>query len=37
MTFREVAGALGIGENTAASRYRYAMAKLREWVRRDPE
>jgi len=29
-TFREMAGALGVSANTAASRYRYAMAKLRE-------
>jgi RNA polymerase sigma-70 factor (ECF subfamily) len=30
MTFEEVAGALGISPNTAASRYRYGLAKLRE-------
>ena len=29
-TFREMAGELGVGVNTAASRYRYAMAKLKE-------
>lgn len=30
MTFREIAGLLDISPNTAASRYRYAIAKLRE-------
>jgi RNA polymerase sigma-70 factor, ECF subfamily len=29
LTFREIAAALGISANTAASRYRYALAKLR--------
>ena len=32
MTFAEVAQALDIPANTAASRYRYAMEKLREWL-----
>jgi RNA polymerase sigma-70 factor (ECF subfamily) len=29
LTFAEIAGALGISQNTAASRYRYALAALR--------
>ncbi|MBI5386357.1 MAG: sigma-70 family RNA polymerase sigma factor [Verrucomicrobia bacterium] len=29
LTFREIAGALGIPANTAASRYRYGLAELR--------
>jgi RNA polymerase sigma-70 factor (ECF subfamily) len=29
LTFNEIAGALGISQNTAASRYRYALANLR--------
>jgi RNA polymerase sigma-70 factor, ECF subfamily len=29
LTFAEIAGALGISQNTAASRYRYALATLR--------
>jgi RNA polymerase sigma-70 factor (ECF subfamily) len=29
LTFAEIAGALGISQNTAASRYRYALAGLR--------
>ena len=32
MTFAEVAEALDIPANTAASRYRYAMEKLRQWL-----
>ncbi len=32
MTFAEIAQALGIPANTAASRYRYAMEKLRRWL-----
>lgn len=32
MTFAEIAQALGIPANTAASRYRYAMEKLRKWL-----
>ena len=32
MTFAEVAQALDIPANTAASRYRYAMEKLRKWL-----
>ncbi len=32
MTFAEVAQALDIPANTAASRYRYAMEKLRQWL-----
>ena len=30
MTFKEIADVLGVSINTAASRYRYAIAKLRE-------
>jgi RNA polymerase sigma-70 factor, ECF subfamily len=33
MTFEEVASVLGISVNTAASRYRYALAKLREHLK----
>jgi RNA polymerase sigma-70 factor (ECF subfamily) len=33
MTFAEVASALDIPAKTAASRYRYAMEKLRQWLR----
>ena len=29
LTFREIAAVLGVSPNTAASRYRYAMAELR--------
>jgi len=29
LTFNEIAGALGISQNTAASRYRYALANLK--------
>jgi len=29
MTFKEIAGTLGVSQNTAASRYRYGIAKLR--------
>jgi RNA polymerase sigma factor (sigma-70 family) len=32
LTFSQVAGVLDIGLNTAASRYRYALAKLREAI-----
>ena len=32
-TFREIGEMLGISENTAGSRYRYGMAKLRDLVR----
>jgi len=32
MTFAEIATALDIPANTAASRYRYAMEKLRRWL-----
>jgi len=31
-TFREIAEMLDISENTAASRYRYAMAKLKDYM-----
>ncbi len=31
MTFQEIASLLGIPANTAASRYRYAMERLRKW------
>lgn len=33
MTFEQIAGALGIAANTAASRYRYALDKLRTLLR----
>jgi RNA polymerase sigma-70 factor, ECF subfamily len=33
MTFAEIAGVLGISANTAASRYRYALDKLRDALR----
>jgi RNA polymerase sigma-70 factor (ECF subfamily) len=33
MTFEQIAGTLGIPPNTAASRYRYALDKLRERLR----
>jgi RNA polymerase sigma-70 factor (ECF subfamily) len=33
MTFAEVAEALDIPANTAASRYRYALEKLRQWLK----
>jgi len=33
MTFAEVADTLDIPANTAASRYRYALEKLRQWLR----
>jgi RNA polymerase sigma-70 factor, ECF subfamily len=38
LTFAQVAEVLGISANTAASRYRYALAKLREamTIREDP-
>jgi RNA polymerase sigma-70 factor (ECF subfamily) len=29
LTFSEIAGALGISQNTAASRYRYALTNLK--------
>jgi RNA polymerase sigma-70 factor (ECF subfamily) len=29
LTFHEIAGALGISQNTAASRYRYGLANLK--------
>jgi RNA polymerase sigma-70 factor (ECF subfamily) len=32
LTFGEIAGALGISQNTAASRYRYALAALRKML-----
>ena len=32
LTFTEIAGVLGVSANTAASRYRYALAKLRRAV-----
>ena len=35
LTFREIAAALGISQNTAASRFRYAMEKLRERLGED--
>ena len=36
-TFREIAGILGISANTAASRYRYALDKLRHAMRLEDE
>jgi RNA polymerase sigma-70 factor (ECF subfamily) len=36
LTFADVAKALGISTNTAASRYRYALAKLREQLAEEP-
>ncbi len=32
MTFRRLGELLGVSKDTAASRYRYAIAKLREWL-----
>jgi RNA polymerase sigma-70 factor (ECF subfamily) len=34
-TFREIAELLGVSENTAASRYRYGLEKLRALMRRE--
>ncbi|MBI1832671.1 MAG: sigma-70 family RNA polymerase sigma factor, partial [Planctomycetes bacterium] len=36
LTFREIAAVMSISENTAASRYRYALAKLRESCNAQP-
>lgn len=36
-TFRQIAGILGIPANTAASRYRYALDKLRDAIRLEDE
>lgn len=36
LTFPQIAAALEIPENTAASRYRYALAKLREQLAEEP-
>ena len=36
LTFPQIAGALGLSPNTAASRYRYALAKLREQLTEAP-
>jgi RNA polymerase sigma-70 factor (ECF subfamily) len=33
LTFEQIAAALGIPQNTAASRYRYGIDKLRDWLR----
>lgn len=33
LSFSEAAGALGVSPNTAASRYRYGLAKLREGLK----
>ena len=33
LTFEQIAGALGISPNTAASRYRYGLDKLRDRLR----
>lgn len=35
MTFREIARIVGISNNTAASRYRYGLAKLKETLKED--
>src|SRR5438093_12688960 len=35
LTFAEIAGALGISQNTAASRYRYALAALKKCCNRN--
>jgi RNA polymerase sigma-70 factor (ECF subfamily) len=37
LTFREIAAVLGISPNTAASRYRYALAELRERLEEDAD
>ena len=37
MTFEEIAGVMGIPANTAASRYRYGLAKLRARMQPRPE
>ena len=36
LTFPQIAGALGVPADTAASRYRYAIAKLREQLAEEP-
>jgi RNA polymerase sigma-70 factor (ECF subfamily) len=36
LTFGEIGAALGISPNTAASRYRYALEKLRTMAPREP-
>jgi RNA polymerase sigma-70 factor (ECF subfamily) len=36
LSFPEIARALDLSENTAASRYRYALAKLREQLAEEP-
>jgi RNA polymerase sigma-70 factor (ECF subfamily) len=36
LTFPQIAAALKISENTAASRYRYALARLREQLAEEP-
>ncbi len=36
LSFPQIAAALGISANTAASRYRYALAKLREQLAEEP-
>jgi RNA polymerase sigma-70 factor (ECF subfamily) len=35
LTFREIAGVIGLSPNTVASRYRYALVELREALRED--
>ncbi|HVC98943.1 MAG TPA: sigma-70 family RNA polymerase sigma factor [Pirellulales bacterium] len=35
LTFAEIGGTLGISANTAASRYRYALEKLRGWLKNE--
>ena len=37
LTFREIAAVLGVSPNTAASRYRYALAELRAALGEDPD
>ena len=36
LTFPQIAAALGVPNDTAASRYRYAVAKLREELAEEP-
>ena len=36
LTFPQIAAALGVPPDTAASRYRYAIAKLREQLAEEP-
>jgi RNA polymerase sigma-70 factor (ECF subfamily) len=36
LTFEQIGGALDVSPNTVASRYRYALAKLREVLKKEP-